>query len=356
MQFVARGRKAAKMLIEVLKRKLETEAIIVTPFGTEDDSTSLDIGNFKERQAVRRVLKSGISQAIIPTAGYGTRLFPASRSIRPKSLMPIVDEDGFTKPILLHLVEHALRSGVEDVVIVTAPGAPLQAMQQMFTNVEEGLFQRLKPHMRQYAQNIAGMKSRVQFRIQAEAHGFGHAVACGINESNEETGVVVLLGDVVFSGIDAIPSVMRVYEKAGGKSIVGTTRMTVERSGAYGVLRTGTNTNGENKPGVDIGMDVIEMIEKPSREQAKAFSSDGFCDVVLGPYVLSPSAIRALKCCVSDDIREGGEIQLTSALISTLCSDGLLAVRVPGDVLDTGNSIDYASAISVLAAKMGNET
>lgn len=353
MQFVARGPQEAKKLVHVLKRKLGTDAMIVTPFGVEDDNTSLDLMNFDNRLAREDDMskQKNSLRAVIPTAGYGTRLYPASRSIRPKSLMPIVDQDGFTKPILLHLVERAVCGGIDEVTIVSAPGAPLQAVRQIFTAVEKDLDEKLKPHMRSYAEKITCLGNHVKFALQAEAHGFGHAVACGIDETwDEGCGIVVLLGDVVFSDCNAVRSVVRAYKKCDGLSVVGTTRMTVDKAGSYGVVRTakGHSKDFEEKENI---LEVIEMVEKPNEEQAAELASDGFCDVVLGPYVLSSTAVKALKNCVADNIREGGEIQLTTALVSALHTEGIRAVRISGNVLDTGNSADYACSVSTLAPK-----
>lgn len=347
VQFVARGRQQAKKLVCVLNKKLGTEAMIVTPFGAEDDDTSLDVVNFDGRLALggeKRETKN-VLRAVIPTAGYGTRLYPASRSIRPKSLMPIVDRDGFTKPILLHLVERAVQGGVDEVTIVSTPGAPIQAVRHMFSSVEMELDEKLKPHMRDYAKKITSLGNHIRFALQAEAHGFGHAVACGVGEAwDGEAGIVVLLGDVVFSNCDAVGNVVRAYKKCGGKSVVGTTRMAVDKAGSYGVVRI-----AKDDPKGECGSEVIEMVEKPTEEQAAELASNGFCDVVLGPYVLSTMAVKALRRCVSNDIREGGEIQLTTALVLALHAEGIRAIRISGDVLDTGNSVDYAHSISKLA-------
>lgn len=351
VQFVARGRQEAKKLVCVLKSKLGTDAMIVTPFGAEDDDTSLDVVNFDGRLAIGggKSETKDVLRAVIPTAGYGTRLYPASRSIRPKSLMPIVDRDGFTKPILLHLVERAVQGGVDEVTIVSTPGAPIQAVRHMFSSVEMDLDEKLKPHMRDYATKITSLGGYVRFALQAGAHGFGHAVACGVGETwDGEAGIVVLLGDVVFSNCDAVDSVVRAYKKCGGKSIVGTTRMAVDKAGSYGVVRIAKD-DAKGIGGEEYGSEVIEMVEKPTEEQAAKLASDGFCDVVLGPYVLSATAVKALKRCVSDDIREGGEIQLTTALVAALRAEGIRAIRISGDVLDTGNSVDYARSISKLA-------
>ena len=117
-----------------------------------------------------------IRTAIIAAAGFGTRLYPASRSIRPKSLMPIIDADGFVKPLLLHLVEQCIDCGISQIVIVVGPGDQEERFRQVFYPVEKDLFNALKPGMRSYAERIASFAKHITIVVQRSPEGFGHAV------------------------------------------------------------------------------------------------------------------------------------------------------------------------------------
>lgn len=343
VQFIAKDRKCAKALIEILKSKLGTVPQLVTLGETQ---TTKDT-KAPPRKRLKAEHDSKVRTAVIPAAGFGTRLFPASRSIRPKALFPVIDTDGFAKPLLLCLVEDCARAGIERVIIVVGPGDQEQKVREVFSPVPKHLYTALKPHMRAYADRIAKLAPLVELAIQEEPKGFGHAVSCA--DVGTDSPFLLLLGDVLFRSNDAsqscVQQVLAAFESDPARSAIGVTSVPISQSVQYGVVKTADRARIDCK-----NVSIEKLVEKPDLKEAEECARNGVCDIVLGPYVFTPSLMSQLKKDVLMNKTERGEIQLTSAMITVLEAEGMNAVRIDGEALDTGNATEYARTISKLVA------
>lgn len=352
VQLVARGKAEADELELVLQSMGMHSAHILSLGAPCADASGARVGPAAADQAEVDLnhalpVKRKVKTAVITAAGYGTRLFPASRSIVPKSLVPIIDSDGYVKPLLLSIVELCVRDGMEKVVIVTGPGKQAERVREIFSKVEGGLAKALKPWMRDYAASIAELEGRVTVTVQDTPQGFGDAVSKAAPYLKDDEPFVLLLGDVIFKVPSAIPSCLRqcldVFERdPKGRSVVGVSDVPVADAGAYGVIQSSMDA--------DIhALHVGEFIEKPSKEQAAALAVNGSCKIVLGPYVFTHDVMKALLEDVAADARLNGEIQLTPAVARVKDVAGLLAVSLEGEALDTGNPQEYAGTMVKLS-------
>lgn len=327
-------------LAELLKQKLGTDPYIIQ-IGTQ--THNLDINGVAiESPTTPACDRATVDTAVIPVAGFGTRLFPASRSIRPKALFPVVDTDGFVKPLLLHLVEQCANTGMKRVVVVVAPGEQEERVLEMFQPVPADLYKALKPHMQAYADRIVELGSIVEIAIQREPNGFGDAVACaGIGEDRP---FALLLGDVVFKWAKGEKSCLHqtidAFEEDTSRGVIGVTEMSMTEAEVYGVVRLATEDWGRKSR-----VAIQEVVEKPNFEKAAELSREGKCRVVLGPYIFTPALLRELRKDVKADKREKGEIQLTSAMMTVLGTEGLDCLCLNGEALDTGNGVGYVRTI-----------
>lgn len=345
VQFVARDYECAQALDEVLRRILGTEPYIVSigqnPATEESFTACEESSPFPELRA------RSVTTAVIPAAGFGTRLFPASRSIRPKALFPIIDDDGFAKPLLLHLVEQCVNAGMTKVIIVVGP-RDQDSVREVFSRPSGELFDALKKPMKEYAEKIAELSSVVEIAVQEEPNGFGHAVSCA--DIEDEDPFMLLLGDVAFKrmkGHDTcLNQVLDAFEEDPTRSVIGVTQVDVKEAGAYGVVRM-----EECRPGFHGRIGVSEVVEKPDSTTARNLSRDGKCWIVLGPYVFTPALMKQLRRDVALNRRSRGEIQLTSAMVNVLEEEGLDCLCMKGEALDTGNATDYSRTIEKLATQ-----
>ncbi|KAI0565809.1 GHMP kinase [Gracilaria domingensis] len=342
VQFVAKSNDAAKVLLSILSNKLKTEPFIVT-VGKLD---SADIGTEPFAYPQRPLSKQiKLQTAVIPAAGFGTRLYPASKSIRPKALLPIIDSDGFAKPLLLHLVEQCAKAQIQRIAIVVSPGEQEDRVRDVFKPVSRDLYKALKPHMRQYADRIVNLGKLVQIDTQPNPRGFGHAVSCASVAQDEP--FLLLLGDVAFdpgnSKKSCIQQILEAYDENPSRTVVGVTHVAICEAGAYGVVKTAgeIRTNGERTA-------IEKMIEKPDAEVAKSLSFNDVCNIILGPYAFTPKLMKLLHENVEANQSMDGEIQLTPTMTAVLEEEGMDAILLDGSAYDTGNPVDYRNTISRL--------
>lgn len=155
-----------------------------------------------------------IEKAIIPIAGYGTRLFPATKAI-PKALFPIVDLDGIAKPIIQLIIEEALRAGVDEVCLVAQPQQVEPIAGYFSRDVADAI--REKAELAAQAERLGEIGRRLHFAIQAEPEGFGHAIYCARDFAAGEP-VMILLGDHLYiseSDVSCAKQLANVYTQVG---------------------------------------------------------------------------------------------------------------------------------------------
>jgi UTP--glucose-1-phosphate uridylyltransferase len=270
---------------------------------------------------------SAIRKAVIPVAGLGTRFLPITKA-QPKEMLPLVD-----KPVIQHVVEEAIRAGVDSIVLVTGRGK--QAIENHFDvayELEDTLLRRGKTEDLEQVRSITSLSAFAYVR-QGEPLGLGHAVLCARHAVGNEP-FALLLGDDVFGEEDdALEALVRAYE-ATGKSVVGVQEVPLDHVSRYGIVSAPTDPTQV--------WEVTRIVEKPQPEVAPSRFA------VVGRYILNPKVFEHLAAL---EPGVGGEYQLTDALMKLAEAGELVACPIPAKRFDTGNKLDYLKANVEFALK-----
>lgn len=262
-----------------------------------------------------------IKKAVIPAAGLGTRILPASKAC-PKEMLPIVD-----KPAIQYIVEEAVKAGITDILIITNRGKGV--IEDHFDHayeLEDMLRKRGKEDVANEVAKSANL-ANIYFIRQKQAKGLGHAVLCAKEFVGNEP-FAVLYGDDVIIGEDpAIDQLCRAYEKYG-KGVVGIKEVAPEMVSRYSSLKV---DNLE-----DNLYSVTDMVEKPDTPE-KFLSLYS----VLGRCVLTPEIFDILENTPNG---AGGELQLTDAMKTLAVRDGIVGVDFTGTRYDMGNKFGIMQA------------
>ena len=300
---------------------------------------------FPQMQALKLTIHAErkVRKAIIPAAGFGTRLFPATKVVK-KELFPIIDRDGRAKPIIMAIVEEAISAGIEEVGIVVQKGD--RALFEDFFKAppSKELFNKLSPQNQEYSQYLQELGSRITILTQDEQEGYGHAVFCAKEWVKDEP-FLLLLGDHVYSSnteISCARQVLDVYEQVNQR-VVSLTVMPAEI-----IHKAGCVTGIWQEP--DSILSITQLYEKPDIEYArKHLHMEGMADdqflAVFGMYVLKPKIFDFLEEHINHNIRERGEFQLTSCLDRLRQEDGITGYLVKGQYFDTGMPEFYRQTI-----------
>ncbi|MGX8709407.1 UTP--glucose-1-phosphate uridylyltransferase [Caproiciproducens sp. R1] len=270
-----------------------------------------------------------VTKAVIPAAGLGTRVLPATKSM-PKEMLPIVD-----KPAIQYIVEEAVRSGITDILIITNRGKGL--IEDHFDRVPE-LEAKLTsggPDKEKILKEIIDLshEANIYFVRQKETKGLGHAVNCARSFVGNEP-FAVLYGDDVIIGEDpACGQLIRAYDEFG-KGVLGVNQVTAEAITKYSSLKV--------EPIHDNYFSCTDMIEKPSPDKIMSLYS------ILGRCVLTPDIFDILD---RTQPGAGGEIQLTDAMCALARSVGMVAVDFTGKRYDMGNKLGIMQAQVEVALK-----
>lgn len=266
-----------------------------------------------------------VRKAVIPAAGLGTRFLPATKA-QPKEMLPIVD-----KPIIQYVVEEAVASGIEDILIITGRGK--RAIEDHFDRsleLEWHLERGKKEEMLAWVRDIAH-KADIHFIRQKVPLGLGHAVLQARRHVGNEP-FAVLLGDEIFVGPEpALAQLLRVYEQVGGcvVAVQEVPRDQVRRYGIVQVEGAGPTTYR-----------VTDMVEKP--EPHHAFSNLA----IIGRYVIDPAIFDILENLPPG---KNGEIQLTDGLRQLIAQVPMHASLLDGVRYDVGDKLGYLQATVELA-------
>ena len=262
-----------------------------------------------------------VRKAVIPAAGWGTRFLPATKSL-PKEMLPIVDT-----PTIQYIVEEAVKSGIDQICIITSPYK--KSIEDHFDRtleLEHILEKGGKTEMLATVKEIGEMARVVSIR-QKEALGLGHAIACAESFVGDEPFAVMLGDDVVYNDEKpCIGQLIDVYNMYG-KSVLGTQTVAHKDICKYGCV------DGAK---IEEGLySVSDMIEKPAIDKAPT-------DVaVLGRYVITPEIFDYLR---NTKPGAGGEIQLTDALCSLAKEQGMYAYDFIGRRYDVGDKLGFLQA------------
>jgi len=275
-----------------------------------------------------------VRKAVIPAAGFGTRLFPASKATK-KELFPIVDRDGIAKPVILLLVEEALAAGIEEVIIIVQE-TDLEDFRSFFqVQVSIENFNKLPQHFRDYAQRILEIGRRIRFSIQTAQEGFGHAVYSAREAVGDEP-FLLMLGDHLYrstTDVSCSRQLITAYDQHG-TSILGLRRTPEDQLENFG-----TASGVWLEP--NRLLNVSEFAEKPTADYARnnlrvqGLGKNEYL-TVFGQYVIRPKLFEFLEEHIKNNVRERGEFQLTSALDRLRKEDGFLGLIMEGQRYDIG--------------------
>ncbi len=261
-----------------------------------------------------------VTKAIIPAAGLGTRVLPASKSI-PKEMLPIVD-----KPAIQYIVEEAVQSGITDILIITNRGkSPMEDHFDRAPELEERLLASGKTELYDEIVSITEM-ANIQYIRQKETKGLGHAVWCAKSFVGDDPFAVMYGDDVIISDLPACGQLCRAYEEFG-LATVGMKEVTAEQILKYSSLKT--------EPIRDNLFRVTDMIEKPRPDQVLSLYS------ILGRCVLPPKIFDILENTAPG---AGGEIQLTDAMLQLARTEGMIGIDYIGTRYDMGNKLGILQA------------
>lgn len=275
-----------------------------------------------------------VRKAVIPAAGFGTRLFPATKVVK-KELFPIIDQDGRAKPVILAIVEEAMRAGIAEVGIVVQPDD-----QEIFTDLFKNppnpeLFAKLSPQNQQYSQYLQDLGSKITILTQAEQEGYGHAVFCAKDWVQDEP-FLLMLGDHVYASNtekSCTRQIIDVYEQVN-HSVIGLTTMPAEI-----IHKAGCVTGVWQE--LNSLLSLTQIYEKPTVEYARQYlrvegmATDEFL-CIFGLYLLTPQIFDFLAEHINQNFRERGEFQLTSCLERLRQAEGITGYMVKGKCFDTG--------------------
>ncbi|MEC2071319.1 UTP--glucose-1-phosphate uridylyltransferase GalU [Alkalihalophilus marmarensis] len=263
-----------------------------------------------------------VRKAIIPAAGLGTRFLPATKA-QPKEMLPIVD-----KPTIQFIVEEAVASGIEDIIIVSGRGK--RAIEDHFDKsyeLEETLAKREKWDMLEEMSSISNL-ANIHYIRQKEPLGLGHAILCASRFIGDEPFAVLLGDDVVRGEPPCLSQLMDIYERHPC-SIVGVQKVAYEEVTKYGIIEpTGTAL----EPRL---MALHDLIEKPTVEEAPSRYA------IQGRYILRPEIFPILERVTPG---AGGEIQLTDAIRQLNQEQTVLAYEFSGKRYDVGDKAGYLKA------------
>ncbi|MEH1965896.1 UTP--glucose-1-phosphate uridylyltransferase [Nostoc sp.] len=278
--------------------------------------------------------KYQVRKAVIPVAGFGTRLFPATKVIK-KELFPIIDRDGRAKPVILAIIEEAINSGIAEVGIVVQPDDK-EIFEDLLKNPpKKELFDKLSPQNQEYSRYLEDLGSRVTILLQEEQLGYGHAVFCAKDWVQDEP-FLLMLGDHIYSSDiekSCARQVLDVYEQVN-QSVVGLTTMPAEiihKAGCVAGIWQELNSI----------LSVTQLYEKPSIEYAQQhLRVEGMAEneflCIFGLYLLTPKIFDFLAEHINQNFRERGEFQLTSCLERLRQEEGMTGYVVKGKCFDTG--------------------
>lgn len=278
-----------------------------------------------------------VRKAVIPVAGFGTRLYPATRMIK-KDFFPIVDKDGLVKPVILILLEELIESGIEEVCIVIGSDEERQQYREFFEKpLSEEHLCKLKPELRTYEEKIRRIGERLRFVNQNEKRGFGHAVYQSVEFAAGEP-VLLLLGDTIYRS-NTNKSCTRQFIEAFEKfncPMIAIHPISLEDVSHYGILYGNWETNREKY------MHVEKFVEKPTisfaEENLGVRTKDGEQKYfsVFGQYILPPEVYGQLKIDIEKNNNDSKEIELTSAIEEVRKKSGLIGAVLNGKMFDMG--------------------
>jgi UTP--glucose-1-phosphate uridylyltransferase len=280
-----------------------------------------------------------VRKAVIPAAGFGTRMYPATKVLK-KELFPIIDSDGRAKPIILAIVEEAISAGIEEVGIVVQ-----ECDRDLFSDLFKSppkpeLWQKLSPENQAYTEYLQSLGDRITILTQPEQQGFGHAVFCTQDWVNNEP-FLLLLGDHVYTSnisSSCAKQMVDIYQQTG-TNVIGITVMNED------IIHKAGCVCGTWKTDQSI-LEITQIYEKPTLEYARkhlhvtGMAEDEFLGI-FGMYILESEIFNLLATEIKNNQLYQGEFQLTTCLDKLRQEYGAIAYKVKGQYYDTGMPLFY---------------
>lgn len=321
IQFLAKNENCQQKIIEYLKKEKGLSGFPLT---------------LKPQKAIKK--------AIIPVAGFGTRLFPVTKTLK-KDFFPIMDRDGILKPAILILLEQLVQAGIEKICLVIGPDEK-PIYEAFFGELSREHYDKLPDDKKKYEDLLESLKDKISYVYQMERKGFGHAVyQC--REFTKDEPVLLLLGDMVYHSNqdkNCMEQMIDSYEKTGLPVI---SMHTVDKNDVvhYGIMTGQWENNEENI------LKITQMVEKPSVQFAEDYLSVATKNqkenyyAVFGQYILTKEVFDELENNIKNNKLERGEFQLTSALDQTREKKGLVGFVVDGNSFDIGLPGEYIKTV-----------
>jgi UTP--glucose-1-phosphate uridylyltransferase len=272
-----------------------------------------------------------IKRAVFPVAGFGTRFLPVTKS-QPKEMLPVVD-----KPVIQYLVEEAVKSGIEEIIIVTGRGK--RAIEDYFDQsfeLEHNLVEKGKTDLLREVLEIPNLAKFIYVR-QSVPRGDGDAIMQAFNIIKDEPFAVLFGDDLVVHEVPALKQLIQVYEQLGS-SVVALTEVADSELSSYGVVQL-ADPNAEN-------LVITDLVEKPKTKEV-APSNFG----VIGKYIITPEVMSVLNQLYLESSFEG-ELRLADALKKAVVMGIPVAGKlIEGERFDTGSKIGLIKATIDFAMK-----
>jgi UTP--glucose-1-phosphate uridylyltransferase len=268
-----------------------------------------------------------VRKAVITAAGWGTRFLPITRSL-PKEMLPLLD-----KPLIQFSIEAAVQAGIEQVIVVIAPGK--KAVEDYFDGSPElESFLEKKGDRERFRQMRELPKiADIRFVLQSEPLGLGHAILMTRETVGDEPFAVILPDDIIDTKVPVLKSMVAVYDKYGA-GVIAVERVSDEDTDKYGIIKA-------RRKAARI-YQVLDLVEKPGLSAAPSRLG------IVGRYILTPQIFDVLNATPPG---VGNEIQVTDALRLLLKQQGLYAYEFEGVRYDTGTPLGWLKANIALALK-----
>lgn len=315
--------------VQLLAKDKESQKKLVDYLNTE---RKMDAFAFK--------LNAGgkIKKAIIPIAGIGTRMFPQTFFIK-KAFLPVIDEAGYAKPVIMYMLEELIAAEVEDIYLIVGEDEEEEYQKMFDFDFDKEYQDKIPDGIRNYYETIYEIGQKVHFVVQHEKRGFGHAVYQAREYLKGEP-AILMLGDFIYKSnldISCTQQTINAYNKSGGKAVVSIKRIPFEDSKNYGII------HGKFMKDRPYLMEVDNMVEKPDESDARrTLTVEGECFATFGQYVLTDEIFKHLEQEIDEQsmlIEQGlpaKEVDITSALLDQAKKGELIGVDVDGESFDVG--------------------
>ena len=314
--------------------------------------------NSKGMRAYRLTIKPvhTVRKAIIPVAGFGTRLYPATRSLK-KDFFPIPCPDGMVRPVILILLEELIQSGIEDICLVLGSDEERQLYRDFFERpLSSEHFNKLNAESQEYENRILDIGKHLHYVTQKEKRGFGHAVYQAAGFAKGEP-VLLMLGDTLSRSLTNKPCALQLIEayERYNKLLLGVYPVPLSTVSHFGIMSGVWEDKDERV------LRVKTFVEKPKASYAEEFlgvknkaGDKEYCSV-FGQYILTPEVFMQLREDIAEADAAGDktkEIELTSALEAVRSRSGMIGLRLKGLRYDMGNPAALVETVTEYSKKL----